>query len=198
MSNPISAIQCALKAPKSQYNAHRNFSYRNCEDILEGLKPILKSLDCYLLISDKIVNIGNRFYIEATVRLFDTDNKILAEVTAYAREDEDRKGFDQPQLTGCSSSYARKYALNGMFMIDDAEDPDSLKKDQKQSNKSPAHANTEYNQATSEGDDNKPWLNQNTKEWTDVVNALKGAYTIEDILKRYKISKANREALKGM
>lgn len=116
-------IQKNLNAPKSQYNKFGKYSYRNCEDILQAVKPLLDG--CVVLITDKIVNVGNRFYVEATARI--TDGKDGVEVSAYAREDETKKGMDLSQLTGSTSSYARKYALNGLFLIDDNKDADSDK-----------------------------------------------------------------------
>ena len=118
------AIQSELKAPKSQYNNFGKYSYRNCEDILESLKPLLKEHKSTIYISDEIVTVLERFYIKATVTFIDaeTGEKIIN--TAYAREEEDKKGMDGSQVTGSSSSYARKYALNGMFAIDDTKDSD--------------------------------------------------------------------------
>ena len=118
------AIQSELKAPKSQYNNFGKYSYRNCEDILEALKPLLKEHKSTIYISDDIVTVLERFYVKATVTFIDveTGEKIIN--TAYAREEEDKKGMDGSQVTGASSSYARKYALNGMFAIDDTKDSD--------------------------------------------------------------------------
>ena len=118
------AIQSELKAPKSQYNNFGKYAYRNCEDILESLKPLLKEHKSTIYISDEIVTVLDRFYVKATVTFIDaeTGEKIIN--TAYAREEEDKKGMDGSQVTGSSSSYARKYALNGMFAIDDTKDSD--------------------------------------------------------------------------
>ena len=118
------AIQSELKAPKSQYNNFGKYSYRNCEDILEALKPLLKEHKSTIYISDEIVTVLERFYVKATVTFIDaeTGEKIIN--TAYAREEEAKKGMDGSQVTGASSSYARKYALNGMFAIDDTKDSD--------------------------------------------------------------------------
>ena len=118
------AIQSELKAPKSQYNNFGKYAYRNCEDILESLKPLLKEYKSTIYISDEIVTVLERFYVKATVTFIDaeTGEKIIN--TAYAREEEDKKGMDGSQVTGSSSSYARKYALNGMFAIDDTKDSD--------------------------------------------------------------------------
>lgn len=119
--NILNKIQKELKVPKSQYNSFSNFYYRNCEDILEAVKPLLG--DARLIIDDEIVQIGDRFYVKATASLFDGEN--VAKAVAYAREPLEKKGMDSAQITGATSSYARKYALNGLFLIDDAKDPDS-------------------------------------------------------------------------
>lgn len=117
-------VQAELKAPKSQYNKFGDFYYRNCEDILEALKPLLHEVGAIVTISDQIVNIGNRFYVQATAKFCDLKSAETIETAAYAREPDSRTKMDDAQVTGSSSSYARKYALNGLFCIDDAKDPD--------------------------------------------------------------------------
>ena len=117
-------IQTELKAPKSQYNSFGNYKYRNCEDILEALKPLLAKVKAAVVITDEIVNIAQRFYVKATVRLINVENEEVIETSAYAREPENKKGLDESQITGSTSSYARKYALNAMFAIDDTKDSD--------------------------------------------------------------------------
>ena len=117
-------IQTELKAPKSQYNAFGKYNYRNCEDILEALKPLLAKVKAAVVITDEIVNIAQRFYVKATVRLINVENEEVIETSAYAREPENKKGLDESQITGSTSSYARKYALNAMFAIDDTKDSD--------------------------------------------------------------------------
>ena len=118
------AIQSELKAPKSQYNNFGKYAYRNCEDILEALKPILKEHKSTIYIADEIVTVLERFYVKATVTFIDAESGESITNTAYAREEESKKGMDGSQVTGASSSYARKYALNGMFAIDDTKDSD--------------------------------------------------------------------------
>ena len=118
------AIQSELNAAKSQYNNFGKYAYRNCEDILEALKPILKEHKSTIYISDEIVTVLERFYIKATVTFIDAETGESITNTAYAREEESKKGMDGSQVTGASSSYARKYALNGMFAIDDTKDSD--------------------------------------------------------------------------
>lgn len=119
----LARIQLFLKAPKSQYNKFNDFNYRSAEDIYESVKPLLDKWGLYLTLSDTLEAIGERYYIKATATLTDGTDTIT--VTAYAREDENRAGMSESQVTGCSSSYARKYALGGLFLIDDGKDSDS-------------------------------------------------------------------------
>ena len=117
-------IQQNLKAPKNQKNAFGNFYYRSAEDILEAVKPVLEAMDCSLTLSDEIVLVGDRIYVKAVVALSNARG-IIASTSAFAREPEEKKGMDVSQITGTASSYARKYALNGLFCIDDTKDTDS-------------------------------------------------------------------------
>jgi hypothetical protein len=117
---PLKHIQRELKAPKSQYNSFGKYNYRSCEDILEAVKPLLDK-DDILTLSDEMVQVGDRYYVKATASLGEHS------VTAYARESESKKGMDSAQVSGSTSSYARKYALNGLFLIDDAKDDDTRK-----------------------------------------------------------------------
>ena len=117
-------IQNELKAPKSNFNSFGKYRYRSAEDILTGVKPLLQKYSCTMTVSDEIVFIGNRFYIKATVTITDEEGNTET-VSAFAREDESKKGMDGSQITGTASSYARKYALNGMFLIDDTKDADT-------------------------------------------------------------------------
>lgn len=132
----LQVIQSKLEAKKAQWNDYSNYYYRSCEDILEALKPLLKENKLAITITDNVDHMGDRFYVRATVKLINIE-KIdeTIEVSASAREVENKKGMDQSQVTGSASSYARKYALNGMFAIDDAKDADS------QNNKSSEKAN---------------------------------------------------------
>lgn len=120
-------IQAGLKAPKNQKNTFGNYNYRSAEDILEALKPLLKENGCTLVISDEITLVGTRYYVKATATIKNGTGDII-EVSAFAREEETKKGMDGAQITGSASSYARKYALNGLFCIDDTKDPDSTNK----------------------------------------------------------------------
>ena len=125
MLEKLMSIQQELKAPKGQYNSFSNFKYRSCEDILESVKPLLKEYKCILTISDQLECIGDRYYIKATAKITDIESKETFENVAYAREAETKKGMDGSQITGATSSYARKYALNGLFAIDDTKDADT-------------------------------------------------------------------------
>jgi len=120
----LSEIQNELNVPKSQFNSFGNFNYRSCEDILEAVKPICAKHKTVLTLEDLLVFIGNRYYVQATARLRDLEDGTCTEATAYAREEETKKGMDGSQVTGASSSYARKYALSGLLCIDDAKDSD--------------------------------------------------------------------------
>ena len=119
----LTKIQAELKAPKNRRNSFGGYNYRSCEDILEAVKPLLDKYEASLTISDEIVEVGGRVYVKATAS-FIADG-IGTYVTAYAREAESKKGMDDSQITGTASSYARKYALNGLFLIDDTKDADT-------------------------------------------------------------------------
>lgn len=118
------AIQTELKAPKSQFNKFGGYNYRNCEDILEAVKPLCAKHDVVPLLSDEIVMIGERYYVQGIAKITDGKDEIVT--TAFARESVDKKGMDESQITGSASSYARKYALNGLFCIDDTKDADFM------------------------------------------------------------------------
>lgn len=117
-------IQTRLKAPKGQYNTFGKYKYRSCEDILEAVKPILSEQKCTLVIADDIILVGSRIYVKATATIKNEKGETEV-VTAFAREEETKKGMDASQVTGAASSYARKYALNGLFCIDDNKDSDA-------------------------------------------------------------------------
>lgn len=124
MIEKLSRIQAELKAPKSQRNNFGNYNYRSCEDILEAVKPLLAREGLVLTITDSIEMVGNRYYVKATATVTDGEKNFTT--TAFAREAENKKGQDESQITGSSSSYARKYALNGLFCIDDTKDADTM------------------------------------------------------------------------
>lgn len=119
-------IQSELKAPKNQKNTFGGYMYRSCEDILTALKPLLIKTKTTINIADEAVQVGERYYIKATATLRDAESQEVITATAYAREPQIKKGMDEAQITGATSSYARKYALNGLFGIDDTKDADTM------------------------------------------------------------------------
>ena len=133
----LGAVQQKLKANKSQYNEFGKYNYRSCEDILEAVKPLLVENGLTLTLTDDIVLIGSRFYVKATANLMSSFDGQLLSVSAFAREDESKKGMDACQVTGTASSYARKYALNGLFCIDDAKDSDATNTAKKEEKPAP-------------------------------------------------------------
>lgn len=121
----LMSIQQELKAPKGQYNAFGKYSYRSCEDIVEAVKPLAGKVKAVLTITDRVELVGERYYIIATATLMDAENGEKISVTSQAREEDSKKGMDAAQVSGAASSYARKYALNGLFAIDDTKDSDA-------------------------------------------------------------------------
>ena len=119
------AVQAELKAPKGQYNSFGKYKYRSCEDILEAVKPILAKVGATLVVGDELLIMGERYYIKATATFMDAETGDKVTNTAYAREEASKKGMDGSQITGTASSYARKYCLNGLFLIDDTKDADT-------------------------------------------------------------------------
>jgi hypothetical protein len=174
-------IQQTLKAPKGQYNGFGKYKYRSCEDILEALKAPLKATECYIVISDDIVLVGDRYYIKATVEL-KKDGKLLESASAFARESLDKKGMDGSQITGTSSSYARKYALNGLFAIDDTKDADT---------------NENAPEAMAMDIMTEIWMINDAqsiadlvKVWSNVGNKFKGKKELKDLIKAKDIRKS--------
>lgn len=121
----LTTIQTELKAPKSRRNTFGNYNYRSCEDILEAAKPLLAANLCSLTLDDEVISVGARIYVKATATLTDHAEGTSVSTHAFARESESKKGMDESQITGTASSYARKYALNGLFAIDDTKDADT-------------------------------------------------------------------------
>lgn len=132
LQDQLANIQQKLKAPKNQYNSFSKFYYRSCEDILNAVKPLLQTANgtITLKMNDEVVNVGDRYYVKATITLVYGEEQLSN--TAYAREEESKKGMDGSQITGAASSYARKYALNGLFAIDDTKDADTMDNRQKE------------------------------------------------------------------
>lgn len=150
-------VQAALKAPKGQYNSFGGYKYRSCEDILEAVKPLLKENGLQLTLTDEPVEVGGRIYIKATAAV--TDGQAIVKAEGYAREPKEKKGMDESQITGTASSYARKYALNGLFLIDDTKDADATNdhgKGQQQARKAPQRAKTKPKPQPQQQDPLKP------------------------------------------
>jgi hypothetical protein len=158
----LRAIQCKLIAPKNQYNSFGKYHYRSCEDILEAVKPLLSEQGLTLRIHDEIVQMGNRYYVKAVVTITH-DFETFLESTAFAREEEDKKGMDGSQITGAASSYARKYALNGLFLIDDTKDADTLDNTTKIPQKAPEPARQE--QQKTDTDDKQLQMQKDIGGW---------------------------------
>jgi len=171
--NTLAEIQAKVKAPKGQFNSFGKYAYRSAEDILESVKQVVNPLGFSISLSDTIVMIGDRFYVQATATL--TNGKETYTATAFAREEESKKGMDGSQVTAASSSYARKYALNGLFALDDTKDSDATN----------THGKEEA----------KP-MSMNMQSWHDGLNACQ---TIEQLQALYKqkesIIIANKEVL---
>jgi len=162
----VQKVQLELKAPKSQRNNFGKYNYRSCEDILEAVKPLLSSNGLTLMLTDEIKEVGGITFIEARAVLFDSEGTTM-ESKAQAGIDINRKGMDIAQSFGSSSSYARKYALNGLFLIDDTKDAD----------------------ATNDHKDERKWLNKGTIEFAKAQEFLKsGTGSVSDIEKKYKLS----------
>ena len=172
----LALIQSALKAPKSQYNEFGRYKYRKNEDILESVKPLCKDVHAAIVQTDELILIGDRYYIKATSRLIDTESGEYIETTAYAREEEEKKGMDGSQITGASSSYARKYSLNGLFAIDDTADSDTTNVSDSKPSGKPAGKPTAKQQKVAQKADN------GTDEQKDL---LPGGKTYEGIIKAF-------------
>jgi len=140
----LQGIQSSLKAPKGQTNKFGGYNYRSCEDILTALKPLLAEWQCCLIISDEIVEKGGKLFVEATATLYDNDSDASIPAKGSAEHAETKKGMDQAQITGSASSYARKYALNGLFAIDDTKDPDATNTHGKSAGNKPKTSNLEF------------------------------------------------------
>lgn len=175
-------VQNELKAPKSQYNSFGKYKYRNCEDILEAVKPLCLKEGVTLILSDTIELIGERYYVKATATLFDETENMS--VSAYAREDETQKGMASSQITGATSSYARKYALNGLFNIDDTKDSDSMD-NQDKGNSKPLKPETNAEEKTRVAAENKLIDSSKVAMLEKELNRTGVKET--QILKKYKI-----------
>ena len=185
----LSKLQTSINVPKSKRNKFAGFNYRNQEDILNATKAILEEAGAYILLSDSLELIGDRYYIKATAELWLAKESIS--VSAYARESLDVKGMDIAQITGSTSSYARKYALNGLLAIDDSQDPDSTNDGK---TKEPDNSTSKTQE-----DDNKPWLNEKTEVYRKVVKAIiEGERKPADIRNTFRVSKAMMASLEEL
>lgn len=165
-------IQNELKAPKSQFNLFGNYKYRNCEDILEALKPLLKKYNAVLFMSDDIVVFGDSLFVKSTATIKNTETEVS--VSAFAKHPLQQKGMNDSQITGSASSYARKYALNGLFLIDDTKDSDTTN----------AHGAV------------KPEMTPVDSLWSVAVKKLaEGKTTIDAIRKTYLLTDKNEKQL---
>lgn len=149
----LMAVQAELKAPKNQHNSFGKYDYRSAEDIIEAVKPLLKENGLFLNMSDEVVLVGDRYYIKATVKVVDVVTGESVQTSALARESAQKKGMDESQVTGTASSYARKYALNGLFAIDDNRDADTDEY-ARQTSQSAAGARSQRNAYPSKGSAN--------------------------------------------
>lgn len=170
MTEKLIKVQHELHAPKNQFNGFGKYSYRSCEDILEAVKPLLYQHGLMLTLTDKLISQDGEFFVEAIATV--TDGERQTQVSAQAGLDLNKKGMDKSQATGAASSYARKYALNGLFLIDDNKDADATN----------THGKINTTTALSE-------LKKDTEAFLKVATAIKsGKFTIEDVKKKYIVS----------
>lgn len=182
LNDKLVDIQGRLKAPKNQRNSFGNYNYRSCEDILEAVKPLLQHHKVTVNLSDETIQLGELYFIQATAVI--SDGKDSISVRAQAGITPNKKGMDIAQSFGASSSYARKYALNGLFLIDDTKDADAT--------------NTHNVEVVAEEVDSKQWLQKNTTQFVNAKKAIdSGKFTLNDIRQKYKVSKEVAALLEG-
>jgi hypothetical protein len=193
----IVKIQEELKAPKNQRNNFGNYNYRSAEDIIEAVKPIAHRYGYYLIISDEIVEVGGRIYVKATARLQPNEAGNIYSATGWAREEETKKGMDGAQITGAASSYARKYALNGLLAIDDTRDADATNTHGKEdvvvinTNSKVGLSDTSPSKKLDVQSEDKPWLGKTHPDFEKIKEAIKsGQRTMAQLRNKYKVSKA--------
>lgn len=184
-TDKLMLIQASLKAPKNQRNAFGNYNYRSCEDILEAVKPLLYDTKTTLTISDEMVEVGGRIYVKATATLKDCETwEIIEQNSAYARESESKKWMDDSQITWATSSYARKYALNGLFCIDDVKDADATNthwKEEKATKKSESKENPNW--WFQKASTNKEFMEKCMDE-DNFIRTIKWKYDVDDIIEQ--------------
>lgn len=182
MSNILAKIQSQIKAPKGQFNAFGKYKYRSCEDIVEAIKPVLAEHGFYLILTDDVVMIGTRFYFKAVATISDGTTTFSA--TGWAREEETKKGIDGSQVSGASSSYARKYALNGLFAIDDTKDSDATNTGDKTEQKQEVKVST------------KPIFDVNHKHFQAAIDKINtGEGTLAGLESKFTISDETRSLI---
>lgn len=188
MIEKLIKIQQSLRAPKNQYNDFGKYAYRSCEDILEAVKPLVAEEGLALTLSDELVQMGDRYYVKATVTL--TDGTASIQAHAFAREAMNKKGMDESQVTGTASSYARKYALNGLFCIDDAKDADT-----EEYQSVLVHSGQQHNKKSTAYDPVKQWNNL-------VARAINGGISQNEltqyVIQQFNVSKPSELALEQM
>lgn len=199
----LAAIQAEIHAPKNERNDFGKYNYRTAEAILEAVKPLLKAQGCLLNCTDELLLIGDRYYIKATAVITCVEDGSQVQTTAWAREEEEKKGMDQSQVTGASSSYARKYALNGLLCIDNTPDSDatndgtgttSKKKGGKKQEQQPATQQT----ATPEKAAKKPIPQRGSEEWNKWVNAIVTGWKSKNGRSAQQVFAATYEAEEGV
>lgn len=182
-SNPLAEIQAKLKAPKGQFNSFGKYHYRSAEDILEAVKKVVNPMGFSITLTDRVQEIGGRIYVEAMATLFNGELEYSA--TGYAREEETKKGMDGSQITGAASSYARKYALNGLFAIDDTKDSDATND----------HGKSQESKPQAKG--SIPAPSQFDIEFKELINFVNGSKSMDDLKFKWNNltdqAKANKE-----
>ena len=190
----LQLIQSGLKSPKDAKNDFGGYKYRSMEGINEALKPLLKKHTASLVMSDEMVEVGGRVYVKATATLYDESMKVVATNTAYAREAEKKKGMDDAQVTGACSSYARKYAANGLFCIDDTKDADATNKHGKDDKPEPLpKSSADYE---TELDKHAATLESFAKAWKRIAPKAKKEITENEFTKLEKYKDSVKEILK--
>lgn len=185
----LGLIQIELKAPKSQYNNFGKYKYRNCEDIQEAAKPLLAREGLILTLNDSIEMIGIRYYVKATASITDGEN--VFSVNSFAREEESKKGMDGSQVTGASSSYARKYALNGLFLIDDTKDADHNNDGKAEEEEAKRLAEEAAKKAADEA--KKPKAITEKQMATGLERLTKGENILDKLLSSYALTEEQKE-----
>lgn len=175
----LGIIQSKLKAPKGQYNSFGKYKYRSCEDILEAVKPLLAETKTVLSVTDRMEVVGDRIYVRAEAHLNDCEDTGEITTVAYAREEESKKGMDSSQVTGAASSYARKYALNGLFCIDDNKDSDSTNTGEKEKTSGRKAESAKETEMIS---------SETTMSIKNIIDKYPEAKLLEQIKTRFKVS----------